>query len=156
MQLVRSEMTAYQIVPMAERHVPQIAELERRCFSDPWSEASVRSELENPLSRWLAAEMDNRLIGYVGSQTAAGLSDMMNLAVAPEYRRMGVARELVSALAEELRRAGSEALMLEVRASNEPAIALYGSMGFVRVGVRPGYYFHPKEDAVIMRKELIP
>jgi len=148
-------MTEYRIVPMEERHVSQIAALERRCFSDPWSEASIRSELENPLSLWLVAEHGDALLGYAGSQTAADLSDMMNLAVAPEYRRMGIGKRLISELTEELRRRGSEALALEVRASNDPAISLYEAMGFSRAGVRPGYYFHPREDAVIMRKELI-
>ena len=142
------------ILPMELRHTAQIAALEKKCFSDPWNEASVSSELENPLSLWLVAEEDGAVVGYVGSQTCADETDMMNLAVAPEYRRKGVGRALVLALCTELRKIGSTALTLEVRVSNENAVRLYASLGFTQVGRRPNYYFHPKEDARILRKEL--
>lgn len=145
----------YKIIPMEARHVFEIAEMERLCFPDPWSENSVASELDNPLSLWLVAEADGKVVGYIGSQSAAGESDIMNLAVLPEGRRFGVAMALISALEDSLKKAGNTALMLEVRDSNEPAITLYEKMGFVCVGVRPKYYFHPREDARIMRKELI-
>lgn len=145
----------YKILPMQARHVSGIAEIEKLCFPDPWSETSVASELDNPLSLWLVAEKDGTVIGYIGSQSAAGESDIMNLAVLPEGRRFGVATALISALETALLKAGNTALMLEVRDSNAAAIALYEKMGFICVGVRPNYYFHPREDARIMRKELI-
>ena len=148
-------MMEWKIVPMAQHHVAQITELERLCFSDPWSENSVRSELENPLSFWLAAVAGEQVIGYIGSQTAAGESDIMNLAVTPEFRCRGVAQRLVTELSDALRKREASALMLEVRVSNHAAIRLYEKMGFIRVGLRPNYYFHPREDALIMRKELI-
>lgn len=148
-------MMDFNIVPMEERHVLQVAELEKICFSDPWSESSVDGELKNPLSRWLVAEREGQVLGYVGSQTAAGESDIMNIAVRPDCRKMGVAKALLLRLMENLRSAGSEALTLEVRASNFAAIALYEKMGFSTVGLRPNYYFHPREDAKIMRKELM-
>ena len=135
--------------------VSAIAELEKLCFSDPWSENSIASEVDNRLSYWLVAEIDGVVVGYVGSQTVLDASDMMNLAVNPACRKNGVAAALVTALAENLRNAGNTALLLEVRDSNEPAICLYEKMGFSCVGVRPKYYFHPREDARIMRKELI-
>ena len=90
------------IEPMNASHVPQIAQLEKRCFSDPWSEKSIASELENPLSVWLVAVDGGQLIGYVGSQTVLGETDMMNLAVAPEARRQGTGRALVLALVDAL------------------------------------------------------
>ena len=138
---------------MERCHVPQVAALEKICFSDPWSEGSIASELENPLSRWLVALEGEQVLGYVGSQTVLDESDMMNLAVDPAFRRRGIARALVCALIEQLRKMGSRCLTLEVRASNESAQALYACLGFVQVGRRKNYYHHPKEDALILRKE---
>ncbi|MCI6849975.1 MAG: ribosomal protein S18-alanine N-acetyltransferase [Oscillospiraceae bacterium] len=138
---------------MNASHVPQIAQLEKRCFSDPWSEKSIASELENPLSVWLVAVDGGQLIGYVGSQTVLGETDMMNLAVAPEARRQGTGRALVLALVDALTEKGSHSLMLEVRVSNTPAQKLYESLGFSQVGRRPKYYVNPREDALILRKE---
>ena len=142
------------IVNMNESHVAQVAELEKICFSDPWSENSVASELKNPLSCWLVAEEDGVAAGYIGSQTVMDESDMMNVAVHPDHRRKGVAESLVNELIEALKKRGSRCLILEVRASNEPAKALYEKLGFVQVGLRRNYYRNPKEDALILRKEF--
>ena len=143
----------YQIVPMAARHVAPIAALEQQCFSDPWSEAAIAPELENPLSLWLVAEQGDTLLGYVGSQSVPPEADMMNLAVAPEARRQGIAEALVHALEAALREKETESLTLEVRVSNLPARTLYEKLGFEPVGLRKNYYFHPKEDACILRKD---
>ena len=142
------------IVNMNESHVAQVAELEKICFSDPWSENSVASELKNPLSCWLVAEEDGVVAGYIGSQTVMDESDMMNVAVHPDHRRKGVAESLVNELIEALKKRGSRCLTLEVRASNEPAKTLYEKLGFVQVGLRRNYYRNPKEDALILRKEF--
>lgn len=139
---------------MNESHVAQVAALEKICFSDPWSENSVASELKNPLSCWLVAEEDGEVAGYVGSQTVMDESDMMNVAVHPDYRRKGVAEKLVMELVEALKKRDSRCLTLEVRASNEPARALYEKLGFVQVGLRKNYYRNPREDALILRKEF--
>lgn len=141
------------IVKMGAEHVPQVARLERLCFSDPWSEKSIASELQNPLSLWLVAEEDERVLGYVGSQTVLGESDMMNVAVAPAFRRRGIARALIEALISALAAGGSRCLKLEVRASNESARSLYESMGFQKLGLRKNYYYNPREDALILGKE---
>lgn len=141
------------ITKMCPEHVSQVAELEKRCFSDPWSEKSVASELENELALWLVALEGETLAGYVGSQTVMGETDMMNIAVAPGFRRQGIARELIQALIRELKERESHSLTLEVRASNAPARGLYESLGFTQAGRRPGYYRNPKEDALILRKE---
>ena len=142
------------IVAMNETHVAQVAALEKICFSDPWSETSVASELTNPLSCWLVAEEDGVVAGYVGSQTVIDESDMMNVAVHPDYRRKGIAEALVVELVEALKKRESHCLTLEVRASNEPAKALYEKLGFTQVGLRKNYYRNPKEDALILRKEF--
>ena len=139
---------------MTADHVFQIAELEKRCFSDPWSERSIAYELTNPLSYWLVALDGDTVAGYIGSQSVMGESDMMNVAVSPDYRRQGIGEGLVNALSAALVEQGNTRLTLEVRLTNAPAIALYEKLGFVQVGCRPNYYHNPKEDALIMRKEL--
>ena len=139
---------------MTAAHVSQIAELEKLCFSDPWSEKSIETELSCRLSVWLVALEGEQVVGYVGSQTVIDESDMMNIAVHPDFRRRGIAEALVAELEAALRQRGSHALTLEVRDSNAPAIALYEKLGFAQVGLRKNYYRNPKEDARILRKEL--
>ena len=141
------------ITMMTASHVPQIAELEKLCFNDPWSENSIASELDNRLSCWLVALDDDKVIGYVGSQTVLGETDMMNIAIHPDHRKRGIATELIERLIQALKERDSHSLMLEVRASNEPAKSLYTKLGFELVGVRKNYYRNPKEDALILRKE---
>ena len=138
---------------MNAAHVSQVAELERICFADPWSEKSVASELDNKWALWLVALESDRVVGYIGSQTAVDETDVMNVAVHPDHRRQGIAEALIEKLVLELKERGSHALMLEVRASNAPAIALYEKLGFLQVGLRKNYYRKPKEDALILRKE---
>ena len=141
------------IVNMKESHVPSVAALEAICFSDPWSERSVASELTNPLSLWLVAEENGEVAGYIGSQTVCGETDMMNVAVHPDHRRKGIAEGLINELVARLKSMESKSLTLEVRASNLPAISLYEKLCFGEVGRRKNYYRNPKEDALILRKE---
>ena len=138
---------------MTAADVAQVAMLEKVCFADPWSERSVASELDNALSLWLVAMEGEKLIGYVGSQTVMGETDMMNIAVDPDFRRKGIAEKLVETLVAELKARESHCLTLEVRASNEPARTLYEKLGFSQVGLRKNYYRNPREDALILRKE---
>lgn len=142
------------ILPMNASHVSAVAELEKLCFSAPWSERSIASELQNEYSLWLVEEREGVAVAYVGSQSCPPEADVMNVAVAPEFRRQGIGEGLMVALMDALRDKGMESLTLEVRASNSPAIALYDRLGFTEVGRRPNYYTDPREDALIMRKEL--
>ena len=147
-------MMDIKIVPMMQDDVPQVAALEAACFSDPWSAQILSNELQNELSLWLVAKDGDTVLGYVGSQSVLDEADMMNLAV----RGPGVssiARLLVLSLCRQLHEKGVMSLTLEVRDSNEPAIRLYSSLGFLQVGRRPNYYFHPKEDARILRKDAL-
>ena len=140
---------------MNPAHVAQIAQLEKVCFSDPWSEKSIASELDNPLAFWLVALEGQTVAGYIGSQTVMDETDMMNVAVHPEFRRKGIGQALINTLVEHLQKAGSRCLTLEVRASNAAAIALYAKLGFSEVGRRKNYYRNPREDALILRKEWV-
>ena len=150
-ELVRRKMIKIEKMMLA--HIAQVAALEKLCFSDPWSEKSVAAELENELSLWLVAVEGDRVAGYIGSQTVMGETDMMNVAVHPDYRRKGIAEALVDGLVEALKERGSHCLTLEVRASNAPAKNLYEKLGFSQIGRRPNYYRNPREDALILRKE---
>ena len=141
------------IEKMNAGQVAQIADLEKICFSDPWSENSIASELENKLAHWLVAQEGEMVAGYIGSQTVLGETDMMNVAVHPDFRRRGIAEALVKRLVEDLQAMESHCLTLEVRASNAPAIALYEKLGFSQIGRRKNYYRNPREDALIQRKE---
>ncbi len=142
-------------VMMQHRHIEAIAALEKLCFSDPWPFEAIFPELLNPLSMWLVAEEDGKVVGYVGSQAVPPEADIMNVAVHPQCRRRGIAQELLERLQTALKAKGIKSLALEVRASNAPAIALYEGMGFQQVGLRKNYYRTPKEDALILRKEWV-
>lgn len=141
------------IETMNADHVAQIAQLEKICFSDPWSEKSVASELNNPLALWLTAVEGERVTGYIGSQTVMDETDMMNVAVHPDFRRRGIAEALVNELVARLKSRESRSLTLEVRVSNLSAITLYEKLGFSQIGRRKNYYRNPREDALILRKE---
>lgn len=140
------------IRPMTAADVPSVAALEKLCFSDPWSVSSIASELDNPLSLWLVWEEDGAAAAYLGVQRVPPQADVMNVAVSPALRRRGIARALFAEL--ERRLPEIDELFLEVRASNSGAIALYRTLGFEQVGRRPNYYLDPREDALILRKEL--
>ena len=144
-----------QIMPMQQRHVAEIAALEAANFSAPWDAASIRAELGNPLALWLTAEDGaGAVLGYVGSQSCFEDTDILNVCVSPAARRRGIAEALMLELEARLAPRGVEKITLEVRSSNEPAIRLYEKLGYARVGVRKGYYEKPREDALILQKEL--
>ncbi len=139
------------IVPMTTAHLPSLVALEQICFpADPWSESLYRAALDNPAVAILLAEgKDGALLGYAVLSTVLDEGSLDNIAVAPEARRNGIADALLSALTA-FGREHLTCLMLEVRASNAPAIALYEKHGFAAVGRRKNYYDAPREDAVLM------
>ena len=143
------------IVPMTADHLDQVAELERICFSTPWSRNMLAEELDNLLSAFLVALDDSgRVVGYAGLQVILDEGYITNIAVRPECRRRGVAAKLLQVFLDFGQANRLSFLTLEVRASNYDAIALYGSRGFRSMGRRKNYYEHPREDALIMTKEL--
>jgi len=143
------------IVPMNSDHLDEVAELERICFSTPWSRNMLAEELDNLLSAFLVALDDaGRVVGYAGLQVVLDEGYITNIAVRPECRKRGVASQLLQVFMNFAEGNRLAFLTLEVRASNYDAIALYGSRGFRSVGRRKNYYEHPKEDAIIMTKEF--
>ena len=143
------------IVPMNADHLDEVAELERICFSVPWSHNMLAEELDNLLSAFLVALDDNdKVVGYAGVQIILDEGYITNVAVRPECRRQGIAAKLLQVFLDFAKANKLAFLTLEVRASNYDAIALYGSRGFRSVGRRKNYYEHPKEDAIIMTLEF--
>lgn len=136
------------VVPMAERHLAALAEIEKACFHAPWSESMLCEELGKGL--FLVAERDGQAVGYVGCQTVLDEGYITNVAVSPDCRRQGIGRMLIAELVSRARAQDLAFVTLEARASNAPAIALYEGAGFGRVGVRKNFYTAPTEDAVLM------
>ena len=159
-------MNFFRIVPMAPHHGASMAELEKVCFSLPWSYQSCMEELRNPRGVYLAAEElrdsaacappdapippRGTLIGYAGMQTVLDEGHITNIAVEPSFRRKGLGRALLTELIAQARLKNLQFLTLEARAGNEPAIALYRDMGFRPDGLRRNYYESPPEDALLM------
>ena len=143
------------IIPMTAAHLPAVAALEKACFpADPWSEELFRGALSSPHACvLLALAEDGGILGYAVVSAVLDEGNLDNIAVARPARRQGVADALLSALTGFGRERLSR-LMLEVRASNSPAIALYEKHGFAAVGRRKHYYTAPREDAVLMTLEF--
>ena len=145
----------YIISDVEERHIAGIGELEKACFSSPWTEAQLRSQLKDDMHEFICAvDEQERVLGYVGMMFVLDEGYISNVAAAPSARRQGIADALIDKITKlgELHKLAF--ITLEVRASNEPAISLYQKHGFLPVGRRKGYYASPKEDAVLMTKYL--
>jgi len=132
-----------------------ILALERASFTIPWSEESIRSDLEdNAAARYWVAEVDGRVVGYVGLWRVLDEGQIMDVAVLPSHRRHGVATRLLEALIEDCAAAGIDRLLLEVREKNVGALALYEGLGFEREGLRKGYYPDDGDSAVLMGRAV--
>ena len=152
---MEAEKMHVRIVPMTADHLDEVAELERICFTTPWSRNMLAEELDNYLSAFLVALDDNdKVAGYAGLQAVLDEGYITNVAVRPDCRRQGIAGKLLQVFLDFAKGNHLAFLSLEVRASNYDAIALYGSRGFRSVGRRKNYYEHPREDAIIMTKEF--
>lgn len=133
---------------LAYGDLPTVLSIERRSFPTPWSLAMFVLELSKPSGICLAATEGEEVLGYLVCSRYDQVWHLMNVAVAPERRRAGVARGLIEQLVEES--GGRLPFTLEVRVSNRPAIAMYERLGFRSAGVRPRYYQDNGEDALIM------
>ena len=144
------------IVPMTADHLEELEKLERICFSRPWSRKMLAEELENQCAAFLVAEdsVSGRVLGYAGLMVVADEGYITNVAVFPEYRRQGIAAQILQVFLQFAAANHLAFLTLEVRPSNAAAIALYQGFGFEEVGRRKNYYDLPKEDALILTKDF--
>lgn len=144
----------FRLHPMDRSTVPDVAAIERECFSQPWSEDMLAEELYNDNASFIVAVADDgTVLGYAGLTVVLDEGYINNVAVRSQYRRMGVADALLGtfiSFAEE----HLAFLTLEVRASNDKAISLYTKNGFVQEGRRRDYYKDPREDAIIMTRRF--
>ncbi len=135
---------------MDSDNVSGVAELEKQNFSDGWSEASLREELDNPYALYLVALDDSDVvIGAAGLIQSMDEADIMNVSVANDARRQGIASKLLTALLDEGKKRGINAFTLEVRETNTSARALYEKFGFENAGTRKDFYTNPADNAVI-------
>lgn len=136
---------------MTSADLDSVLRVEESSFTMPWSRASFREELALTDTRyWAVLEADGRLLGFGGIMVLDDEAHLLNLAVAPAFRREGLASALLAHLAVEARSRGASRLTLEVRPSNDAAVALYREAGFITEGIRTGYYPDTHEDALIM------
>ena len=140
----------YTLVPMDRSHLSGVADLEKLCFTTPWNEAMLEEELYNDTASFIVAQGENgEVLGYAGLHVILDEGYIDNVAVRPEYRRQGIADQLLDVFCR-FGEAHLRFLTLEVRVGNAEARRLYERAGFREVGLRPGYYEKPREDALLM------
>ena len=139
---------------MTKDDVDAVYKVEEDCFVDPWSKDSIRKELKNDLARYLVAEVDNKIVGYIGIWFVVDEGHITNVAVHSNYRGKKIGDKLVSEMVELCKENDLVAMTLEVRTSNTVAQNLYRKYGFRMAGIRKEYYSDNKEDAIIMWNQL--
>ncbi len=142
------------IRPAEDADIPSIAELETLCFSAPWSEGALRDTLNSPYARLFCAVDGGSVIAYGGVYLLGDDADITNIATHPDHRRRGAAAAVLETLIAYAKEHGAQAMHLEVRESNVPAITLYEHFGFAADGIRKNYYKNPTENAVLMTLSL--
>ena len=146
-------MSEYQILPIAREHLSDVAELERLCFAQPWSEDALGLLLTDA-ALGLVVTQNGRAVAYVGMMSVLDEGQITNVAVHPDHRRRGLGAMLMTALDEAARERDLVEISLEVRVSNLGAITLYERSGYATVGRRPHFYSNPREDALVMMKSF--
>lgn len=143
----------YKMVSLTKEMLSDLAELEKLCFSVPWSENMFAGELENSAAVYRVILYEGKPVAYMGMWLVADEGQITNVAVHPDHRRRGLAKELIETFIDIAKREELGILTLEVRASNQSAINLYKSFGFYQVGLRKNYY-EGKEDALLMTLDI--
>lgn len=145
----------YRIVDAQLKHIDAVEEIEKQCFSLPWSRQALVSQLPDDMHVFIVAENEQgNAIGYVGMMYVLDEGYISNVAVSPDYRKLGIADALISRLISDAEKKKLSFVTLEVRESNIPAINLYSKNGFSEVGLRKNYYEKPKENAILMTRFL--
>ena len=140
---------------MTAADICRAEEIEKQCFSCPWSKKSFEASVNLPVSVWLCAYSGEKMIGFAGAYCIDGEAEILDIAVDPEYRRRGIGRTLLNGILEVIMSKGADSVFLDVRRSNVPAISLYSSLGFTVYTLRTGYYSKPVEDAFGMRMDIL-
>ena len=134
----------------------EVAAIEERSFSMPWSRKFFWEEVSNSDTFYLVATVDKKIVGYIGAWISFGDAQITNIAIDPDFRRRGIGESMIRFFESEIKKSrGVSAMTLEVRPSNLNAIHLYEKIGFRSVGRRPKYYSDNGEDALIMWKTKI-
>jgi ribosomal-protein-alanine N-acetyltransferase len=141
-------------VRLGKNDLDELMALERECFSAPWGREQYALGLEKGAFHVFGLKREGRLAAYASFLAAAGEMEVLNIAVIPEYRRMGLARRLLGLVLGISRALGAKKAFLEVREGNRAARALYEGAGFEQVGLRKGYYPDTGEDALVLGREL--
>ncbi|TJX14905.1 ribosomal-protein-alanine N-acetyltransferase [Tissierella creatinini] len=140
---------------MEIKDLDEIMEIEKAAFSTPWTRNSFEKEIkENMLAKYIVAEVEGKVVGYVGIWLIIDEGHITNIAVSKDYRGMGIGKFLMMGMIDFCKKQGIHNMTLEVRASNTVAQNLYRKMGFLDCGIRPNYYADGNEDAVIMWKTI--
>lgn len=142
------------ILELKNEDVLMVAEIEKECFSKPWSEKAIKAVINDDLSHFIVAKIGNEVVGYGGMYSVMGEGYIYNIAVKRKYRKFGIGTNIVNELVNYSKIKSLNFLSLEVRKSNTPAINLYSNCGFEYVGNRKNFYTDPIEDAIIMTKFL--
>lgn len=143
------------IEKMQTKDIPEVAEIEARVFSMPWSEQGFADALKQD-TIFVTAKQEGQVVGYCGMYCSFEEGEITNVAVLPEAQNHGIGKKIISGLLKASREKNISRIVLEVRASNTPAIRLYEEFGFQKAGIRKGFYEKPREDAAIMILEQIP
>lgn len=147
---------AVRVGPLEERHIPQVVEIERQVHSAPWSERSIRAELDQNQGTFIVAEAEGQVIAYAAMWVVVDEAHIINVAVQPDHQRQGLGRKLMLELLYRAQDQNAACATLEVRAGNTPAIRLYEQLGFQTVGLRKRYYPDNNEDAAVMWLHNLP
>lgn len=140
---------------MQEQDIPQVAEIEAKVFSMPWSKQGFADALKQD-TIFVTAKQGGKILGYCGMYCSFEEGEITNVAVLPEAQKQGIGEKIIAGLLQAARQQNITRIILEVRVSNNPAIHLYEDFGFQKVGIRKGFYEKPREDAAIMVLEQIP
>lgn len=143
------------IEKMQTKDIPEVAGIEARVFSMPWSEQGFADALKQD-TIFVTAKQEGQVVGYCGMYCSFEEGEITNVAVLPEAQNHGIGKKIISGLLKASREKNISRIVLEVRASNTPAIRLYEEFGFQKAGIRKGFYEKPREDAAIMILEQIP
>ena len=142
------------IFRLGKEYSGELANLESLCFSDPWSASYLSDVLKNSCSYFFGMKDSGIILGYCGIYIIEDECEIINLAVHPDKRRLGIGKALMTCVHEQAKILGAAVFYLECRKSNTAAFNLYKSLGYEKIGIRRNYYKNPSEDAILMNLHL--